>query len=120
MPSLHKFVLSAAALSLIALAPAAWAQTALVIHDGTAGVQDIVTNVSNKLADAGYAVTTSVGLPGGGIAGYQQVWNVSFQPADWLDRTAYISYLNGGGSLFLACEGYTGDIRPRRPATACS
>lgn len=115
MHSLFKYAFAVAVFVFALLTPRmVWAQTALVIHDGSAGVQaDVVANVSNKLADAGYTVTTSVGAPGGGLAGYEQVWDVR---VDWTllltgaEMTACLSYLNGGGSLFLA-SGDSSEVR---------
>jgi hypothetical protein len=86
----------------------AWAQNALIVHDGTAGLEaNVVTNLSGKLVAAGYAVTTNVGVPGGSLAGYGQIWDVRFNnttPLSAGDITAYVTYMAGGGSLFVMGE----------------
>ena len=58
-----------------------WAATgpALIVHDGTVGLEaNVVTNLSGKLTAAGYTVTTNVGVPAGSLAANKQIWDVRF------------------------------------------
>ncbi len=84
------------------------AQNALVVHDGTGGeVAAALANLTSKLVAAGYTVTPSVGVPGGSLSGYQQIWDVRYNnttPLSAGDITAYVTYLAGGGSLFVMGE----------------
>ena len=81
---------------------------ALIVNDGTAGLEtNVTTNLSADLVLAGYAVTTNVGVPGGSLAGYSQVWDIRYNnttPLTGSDITAYIGYMAGGGSLFVMGE----------------
>jgi hypothetical protein len=81
---------------------------ALIVNDGTTGLEvDVTSNLSAKLVTAGYAVTVNTGVPGGSLAGYQQIWDVRYNnttPLTGSDITAYVTYLAGGGSLFVMGE----------------
>jgi hypothetical protein len=81
---------------------------ALIVNDGTIGLEvDVTTNLSAKLVTAGYTVTTSTGVPGGSLAGYQQIWDVRYNnttPLTGSDISAYVAYMAGGGSLFVMGE----------------
>ena len=81
---------------------------ALIVHDGTAGTEaDVMANMSGKLTTAGYTVSTSVGVPGGSLAANHQIWDIRFNnttPLSAGDITAYVTYLAGGGSLFVMGE----------------
>jgi hypothetical protein len=81
---------------------------ALVVHDGTAGLEaNVVSNLSSKLTSAGYTVSTNVGVPAGSLATYKQVWDVRFNnttPLSGSDISAYVTYMAGGGSLFVMGE----------------
>lgn len=92
----------------LVLPSACWAQNALIVHDGTAGIEaDALGNLTTKLVAAGYTVTPSVGVPGGSLATYGQVWDIRFNnttPLTGADITAYMTYLSGGGSLFVMGE----------------
>jgi hypothetical protein len=97
--------------ALALLAPVmTWAATGpvLIVHDGTAGLEaNVVTNLSGKLTTAGYTVSTNVGLPGGSLAANKQIWDVRFNtttPLTGGDISAYVTYLAGGGSLFVMGE----------------
>ena len=87
-----------------------WSQTALIVHDGTAGIEaDAVGNLSAKLVAAGYTVTTNSasGLPSVPVTGYRQVWDVRFNTTTPLDAptiAAYVAYMAAGGSLFVMGE----------------
>lgn len=103
------FTLRRAALLLpLTLPSLCWAANALIVNDGTAGLETTVTtNLSGKLVAAGYVVTTSVGVPGGSLATYSQIWDIRFNnttPLTGGDITAYITYMSGGGSLFVMGE----------------
>ncbi len=81
---------------------------ALIVQDGTGGIEaDVVSNLSSKLVTAGYTVTSNVGVPGGSLAGYQQIWDLRFNnttPLTGSDISAYVTYMAGGGSLFVIGE----------------
>jgi hypothetical protein len=68
-------------------------------------INSVVTFLSGRLVSAGYAVSTNVGVPGGSMSSYQQVWDIRADTAlSGPDITAYVSYLAGGGSLFAMGE----------------
>jgi hypothetical protein len=81
---------------------------ALVVHDGTPGIEaDVLANVTGKLTAAGYTVSASVGVPGGSLAANKQIWDIRFNnttPLTASDVTAYGNYLIAGGVLFLDGE----------------
>lgn len=81
---------------------------ALIVNDGTVGLETSVTsNLSTHLTTAGYTVTTNVGVPGGSLATYKQIWDVRYNnttPLSPSDITAYVAYMAGGGSLFVMGE----------------
>ncbi len=83
------------------------AANALVVHDGTAGIEaDALGNLTTKLTAAGFTVSASVGLPGS-LAGNQQVWDIRFNnttPLTGSDITAYVAYMASGGNLFVMGE----------------
>ncbi|MBF0549694.1 MAG: IPTL-CTERM sorting domain-containing protein [Deltaproteobacteria bacterium] len=85
-----------------------WGANALVVHDGTAGTNaDILANLTAKLIAAAYVITPNVGVPGGPLGGYQQIWDIRYSnvtPLSGGDIIAYVAYLNGGGSLFVMGE----------------
>ena len=97
-----------ALLVLLAVPGVCWAQNALIVQDGTAGIEaDAMGNLTTKLTAAGYTVTNNVGVPGGSLAGYGQIWDIRFNnttPLSGPDVTAYTTYLAGGGSLFVMGE----------------
>jgi hypothetical protein len=63
------------------------------------------SNLQAYLTAAGYnPVTINSGVPGS-ISTYAQIWDVRFETAlSGAEATAYLAYLNGGGSLFLMGE----------------
>jgi hypothetical protein len=81
---------------------------ALIVNDGAPGITaDVVTNLSGKLTTAGYTVSTNVGVPGGSLSAYRQIWDVRYNnptPLTPSDIAAYVAYLAGGGSLFVMGE----------------
>jgi hypothetical protein len=83
-----------------------WGANALIVTGATSVVDTDNTNLSNKLVTAGFAVTSSVGVPAGSLATYQQIWDTRFNniALSGSDVTAYTTYLAGGGSLFLMGE----------------
>jgi hypothetical protein len=96
------------ALLVTLLATPMWAANALIVQDGTPGVEaDALGNLTAKLVAASFTVTPSVGVPGGSLATYQQIWDIRFTnttPLSASDMTAYKTYLQGGGNLFLMGE----------------
>ncbi len=93
---------------LLAVPGLCWAQNALIVQDGTAGIEaDAMGNLTAKLTAAGYTVTNNVGVPGGSLATYGQIWDIRFNnttPLTPADITAYTTYLAGGGALFVMGE----------------
>ncbi|MCX6628320.1 MAG: IPTL-CTERM sorting domain-containing protein [Candidatus Solibacter sp.] len=81
---------------------------ALIVHDGTAGIEsDVLANLTGKLTAAGYTVTANVGVPGGSLAANRQIWDIRFNnttPLTGSDITAYVAYMAGGRSLFVMGE----------------
>lgn len=81
---------------------------ALIVHDGTPGIEaDALTNLTTHLTGAGFTVTPNVGVPSGSLATYQQIWDIRFNnttPLTGSDNAAYLTYLQGGGRLFLMGE----------------
>lgn len=82
--------------------------TALVVDDGTTfDVNTVESFLSGRLVAAGYTVTTNTGVPGGSLSAYKQVWDIRYNnttPLTGSDVTAYMTYLTGGGSLFVMGE----------------
>jgi hypothetical protein len=82
--------------------------TALIVDDGTTfDVNTVESFLSGRLVNAGYTVVTNTGVPGGSLAGYKQVWDIRYNnttPLTGSDVTAYMTYLTGGGSLFVMGE----------------
>ncbi len=93
---------------LLAVPGFGWAQAALIVHSGTAGYEaDALAHLTTRLLGHGYAVTASVGLPGGDNSGFGQIWDIRYNnttPLSAADITAYVSYMAGGGSLFVMGE----------------
>lgn len=100
--------LLAVGLLVLLAAPGLWAANALIVHDGTPGIEaDALGNLTSHLVAATYTVTPSVGVPGGSLATYKQIWDIRFNnttPLTPSDVTAYQTFLAGGGSLFLMGE----------------
>ncbi len=92
----------------LAVPGVSWAANALIVHDGTAGIEaDALANLTTHLTGKGFVVTPNVGVPGGSLATFQQIWDIRFNNAAFLtpgDITAYQTYLSGGGSLFVMGE----------------
>ncbi len=80
----------------------------LIVHDGTAVIEaDVLGNLTTHLTAAGYTVSSNVGVPAGSLAANKQIWDVRFNnttPLTAADITAYSTYLDGGGSLFVMGE----------------
>jgi len=87
-------------LILLAISSISSAQNALIVHDGTPGMEaNIVAALSSKLTAHSFTVTTNVGVPGS-LTGYQQVWDLRYSnttPLSPSDITAYVAYMAGGG-----------------------
>ncbi|HEY2013784.1 MAG TPA: IPTL-CTERM sorting domain-containing protein [Bryobacteraceae bacterium] len=85
-----------------------WGANALIVHDGIE--PDALGNLTTHLTGKGFTVTANVGVPAGSLATYQQIWDIRFNnttPLTAGDQTAYLTYLAGGGSLFLMGENNT-------------
>jgi hypothetical protein len=92
-----------------------WAANALVVHDGTPGIEaDALANLTTHLVGKGFTVTPNVGVPAGSLATYEQVWDIRFNnttPLTASNNTAYITYMAGGGSLFVMGENLGFNVR---------
>ena len=93
---------------LLPVAALAISPQALIVHDGTAGIEaDALGNLTTHLA-ASYFVTPSGGVPGGGLAGYKQIWDILMAylaapvPVGGLPAppTLILVLLGGGGAAF--------------------
>jgi hypothetical protein len=88
----------------------AWAAVGpvLIVHDGTAGLEaNVLANLTTHLTTAGNTVSANVGVPAGSLAANRQIWDIRFNnttPLSASDITAYITYMAGGGSLFVMGE----------------
>lgn len=72
----------------------------------TGTTADITTNLNNVLTAAGNTVTVADGVPVS-FTGYSQVWDIRFSNSGALtsgEQTQYLSYLQGGGGMFLMGE----------------
>ena len=80
----------------------------IVTETGSAFQTDInavVAFLSSRLVAASYGVTTNVGVPAGSLAGYNQVWDIRAErPLTGPEITAYVTYMAGGGGLFVMGE----------------
>lgn len=103
-----KLIVRVAAALLFSTSGVGIAANALIVHDGTAGIEaNALGNLSTLLTAATFTVTPSVGVPGGSLAGYQQIWDIRFNnttPLSGSDISAYLTFLSGGGSLFVMGE----------------
>jgi hypothetical protein len=83
------------------------AGTALIVSDSGL-VAGAVTILSGYLTAAGYTVApVSVTVPAGSLAAYAQIWDLRvFDNISVSDTSAYLTYLQGGGSLFVMGENY--------------
>jgi hypothetical protein len=81
---------------------------ALIVHDGTPGIEaDTLANLTSIMGAAGLTVTANVGIPGGSLSGYAQIWDVRFNdltPLTAGDITSYTTYLAGGRTLVVIGE----------------
>jgi hypothetical protein len=104
-----------AALAAMLLASGCWAANALIVQDGTAGIEaDALANLTTHLTAATFVVTNSVGVPAGSLATYQQIWDIRFNnttPLSASDITAYVGYMAAGGSLFVMGENTGFNVR---------
>jgi large repetitive protein len=91
--------------TLLVVAPST---TALVVHDGTAGLEaSVVANLSSKLTAAGLTPSTHVSVPSGNLSGYAQIWDVRFNsttPLTPADIASYTNYLEEGRTLVVIGE----------------
>lgn len=81
----------------------------LVLLPVYSSTPEITANITSKLTAAGYSVTTHTGVPAGSLSSYKQIWDVrdplfSNVRISSSDRNAYLTYLQGGGSLFIMGE----------------
>ena len=81
---------------------------ALIVHDGTAGLEaSVVANLTNIMTAANLTVTTSVGVPATSLSGYAQIWDVRFNTSTPLsvdDIIRYTTYIEGGRTLVVIGE----------------
>jgi hypothetical protein len=84
----------------------------ILIINGATGTSEpgttasITTQLSNLHTAAGNTVTVADSIPVS-FAGYQQVWDIRFSSTFALsagDRANYVSYLSGGGGMFVMGE----------------
>jgi hypothetical protein len=112
------------ALMVTLVATPIWAANALIVQPGTGGIKgDADANLTSKLVTAGFTVTHSVGVPGGSLANYQQIWDIrsnNTTPLTASDTTAYMTYLQGGGKLFAMGENSVTSQVALLPAPALS
>lgn len=100
----------AALLSTAAASPAL-AGTVLIVNGATGTSESdttasITTQISNLHTAAGNTVTVVDALPAN-LAGYQQVWDLRFsnnQAITAAQQSQYLSYLQGGGGMFVMGE----------------
>lgn len=110
MKRLRALMLAVMAVLVMAIPGLSWgAGSALIVHDGTGGLEaNVVTNLTNHLTTATFTtITPNVGVPAGSLAGYDQIWDVRFNnttPLSASDMAAYTTYLANGGSLFVMGE----------------
>jgi outer membrane autotransporter protein len=111
---MKKFLLSGVALAaLTCVSSVANAQNAFILQDGTFfDLNTVTVPLTTHLTSAGYTVTNGTSLPGS-LAGYKEVWDVEFNntlitPAV---QSAYLAYLQAGGTLFLQGENTGFDTR---------
>lgn len=100
-----------ASVAAVALASAADAGSILIIN-GASGTSEpgttssITTNLSNLHMAVGNTVTVADGLPVS-LGAYDQVWDIRFSNA-WAitasEQASYLSYLQGGGGMFVMGE----------------
>jgi len=85
----------------------AFGANALIVHDGTAGLEaNVLANLTTHLTNKGFTVSSNVGVPVS-LAANQQVWDIRFNnttPLSGTDITAYVAYLASGKSLFVMGE----------------
>jgi hypothetical protein len=84
-------------------------KTALIVNEsgGIAPADEAAVTVflSGRLTAAGYTVTTNLGVPAGSLSGYSQVWDIRFDAVlSGSDITSYVTYMSGGGALFVMGE----------------
>jgi hypothetical protein len=94
---------------------------ALIVEDGVLGNNAegfATTNLTNLLTTAGYVVTTNAGVPAGSLASYHQIWDIRYDVTlSGSDINAYITYLGGGGHMFVMGENTT-DFQARDTSMA--
>jgi hypothetical protein len=87
-------------LLLLFLCSSAFADTALIIHQGYNGVH---TNVGSALTSAGHTVTYSTAEVYD-LSAYDQVWDLRYSSLSTTQATAYDGFVQGGGFLYLVTE----------------
>lgn len=75
---------------------------------------NVRTELTSRLTEKGFAVTSNSNVLLATLSDYQQVWDLRIglgNPADAIittnEKSAYLNYLKGGGSLFLMGENST-------------
>jgi hypothetical protein len=103
--------LIAASAALVIGATGASAGTVLVINGAsqtseTGTTNSITTNITNLHADVGNTVTVVDDVPAS-LAAFDQVWDIRFSNVwaiDAAEQATYLSYLQGGGGMFVMGE----------------
>ena len=88
-------------LLLLFLCSNAFADSVLIIHQGYANVH---TNVGNALINNGHTVTYSTAEVTTNLSAYDQIWDVRYASLSSGQATAYDSFVQGGGFLYLVTE----------------
>lgn len=83
------------------------ATDALVYWDGLGGLSsDTQSNLVTQLTNSGATPTSVTSLPGS-LSSYGQLWDIRFNnttPITGGERSQYVSYMNGGGAMFVMGE----------------
>lgn len=88
-------------------ANSAQADNVLVVHTNDSLGNDISGNLSNKLTATSHTVTSQTTVPGSGLSGYAQIWDLRYAnttPITSGEQSQYFSYLQGGGGMFIMGE----------------
>ena len=88
-------------LLLLFLCSSALADSVLIIHQGYYNVH---TNVGNALTNNGHTVTYSTSEVTTNLSAYDQIWDVRYSSLSNAQATAYDSFVQGGGFLYLVTE----------------
>ncbi len=100
-------LLAVSAFVSLTAAGGAHADDVLIFRGAAGGLDaDVSSNLATQLGAAGHTTTTVTSLPGA-LSSYAQLWDVRFQSSDPItggEQTQYLSYLQGGGGMFVMGE----------------